>query len=87
MAYKKIKIDNTTCSRRFHITFDDEGEKIPKTTVRCLYCNLEIYKASKHPKLKLARDEIIIKTSKLSPYRTKMCNYKDLTTPQKEYST
>ncbi len=81
MAYKKILVDNLTCKRRFHINFDDEGEKIPLVEVHCLHCNAVVYRQENHPAAKLARDENLVKLTELSPIRTKECFFRDTYSP------
>lgn len=77
MAYNKILVDNTTCSRRFHITFDDEASKVSHTKVECLHCGVVVFERDNHPPVKLARDENLIQATQLSPYRTKPCEFRD----------
>lgn len=77
MAYKKLLVDNTTCSRRFHITFDDAGEKVPRVEVKCQHCNTVIFKAENHPSVALAREENLVKTSALSENIVRECHFKD----------
>ncbi len=82
MAYKKVLVDNLTCKRRFHITFDDEAPKKDKVEVRCLHCNAVVFKQEQHPPAKLARDEVLIKLTDLSPIRTKECYFEDHFSPK-----
>lgn len=77
MAYKKIEIDNPKCSRRFHITFDDEGAKQAKVEVYCPYCNVVVMSEENHPLVKLARQENLVKTAELSPLLMTECQFED----------
>lgn len=77
MAYQKLLIDNTTCSRRFHVTYDDAGEKLPRVEVRCQFCETIIYSAENHPEVSLARAENLVKTSALSENIVTECHFKD----------
>jgi hypothetical protein len=77
MAYQKLLIDNTTCSRRFHVTYDDAGEKLPRVEVRCQFCETVIYSAENHPAVALARAENLVKTSALSENIVTECHFKD----------
>ncbi len=82
MSYRKILVDNTTCSRRFHIAFDDEDPKQPLVEVQCLHCKATVFSKQNHPIVKLARDENLVKTDELSPNRTKECWFKDSYPPK-----
>jgi len=86
MAYKKILVDNTTCSRRFHVTFDDDAASVPRVEVRCQVCNTVVFSEENHPPVELARAENLVKTSALSENLTSACAYEDVlskrTTPQ-----
>lgn len=77
MSYKKFVVDNTTCSRRFHISFDDEATKAPRVEVRCQFCNVVIFDAENHAPLTLARVENLVKTSALSDIVTSECRFED----------
>lgn len=86
MAYQKILVDNLTCKRRFHISFDDEQEKEQNVEIRCLHCNAVIFKKESHPPVKLLRDENLIKLTDLSPLRTKECHFKDPLAPKASHA-
>lgn len=77
MAYNKVLIDNPTCSRRFHVTFDTEAERVPRVEIRCQYCNVVIFAEDNHPPAKLAREENLVKTSQLSDNLVSDCNFAD----------
>ena len=77
MAYQKILVDNTTCSRRFHITFDDIREKLPRVEVRCQFCDVVVFSAENHPAVSLAREENLVKTSSLSEDIISECHFRD----------
>ena len=82
MAYKKFLLDNPSCNRRFHVSYDDEAVPATKTSIKCDYCGIVILEKKDHPPLKVSRDEIIIKTTKLSQRRTKDCAIKDFFPPK-----
>lgn len=77
MAYKKLLVDNPVCSRRFHITFDDESNTVARTEVRCSYCNVVVFSEDNHPPAKLAREENLTKTTALSSRLAKQCDFED----------
>ncbi|MEN9835242.1 MAG: hypothetical protein RL011_1435 [Pseudomonadota bacterium] len=77
MSYKKLLVDNTVCSRRFHITFDDEATPQAKVEVKCPYCDVTIYSADNHPAVLLAREENLIKTSTLGDELVTVCAFED----------
>lgn len=77
MAYEKFVVDNTTCSRRFHISFDNEGPKKPRVEARCQFCNVVVYAADNHPAVTMARVENLVKTSALSEIITSECHFED----------
>jgi hypothetical protein len=77
MAYQKLLVDNTTCSRRFHVTFDDKGEKFPRVEIRCQFCDTVIFSKENHPAVHLAREENLVKTSALSENIISECHFKD----------
>ena len=78
MSYQKHLVDNTTCSRRFHITFDDEAPRKPRVEVRCHYCNAVVFQAENHPPVTLAREENLVKTSALSEDLMRSCDFQDV---------
>lgn len=77
MSYQKFTVDNTTCQRRFHITYDDRHEKQPRVEVRCRFCNATVFSADNHPQVTLAREENLTKTSALSEILTSECHFED----------
>ena len=77
MSYKKFTVDNTTCSRRFHIAFDDEAQAVPRVEVRCSYCGQVVFSEDNHPAVRLAREENLIKTSELSEILVSDCQLRD----------
>ena len=77
MAYKKLLVDNTTCSRRFHITFDDESSPVQHTEIKCQHCDQIIFAEDNHPKVQLARDENLIKKTTLSDNIISQCSFED----------
>lgn len=82
MAYKKFLLDNVTCNRRFHVMYDDDEKVADKTSVSCDYCGVLLMEKKDHPPIKMIRDEIIIKTTKLSSHRTKGCQGEDFYPPK-----
>lgn len=77
MSYQKFLVDNVHCSRRFHVTFDDEAAPVAKTSVACPHCKLELWSAEDHAPVKLARDENLVKTTQLSRNLVKDCHFSD----------
>lgn len=77
MAYRKFTVDNTTCSRRFHLQMDDESAPKPRVEIRCQFCNAVVFAADNHPPVKLAREENLVKTSQLSEIVVTECHFKD----------
>ena len=78
MAYQKILIDNVTCSRRFHIAFDDEAQPSSQVEVRCQLCNAVVFSAENHPPVRLAREENVDKTANLSEHIVTECLFEDV---------
>ena len=78
MAYTKHLVDNPTCSRRFHLTFDDTAPKKDRVEIRCQLCQTVIFQASNHPPVTLARMENLVKTAELSDDIVTNCNFEDL---------
>jgi hypothetical protein len=77
MSYEKVLVDNLTCKRRFHLTFDSDAPKEDCVTVRCMHCQAVIFEKHDHPPVKLARDENLVTLRYLSAERTKECQFKD----------
>jgi hypothetical protein len=77
MSYKKILVDNPKCSRRFHITFDDSAEKLPKVELRCFHCDAIIFEAKDHPEAHLARDENLVTAPDPNSIIARTCHFKD----------
>lgn len=78
MSYQKMLVDNVSCSRRFHVTFDDEAPKQAHTEIKCPFCNVVIFAADNHPQVKLARQENLVQTAELSEQITSACEYRDV---------
>lgn len=78
MSYQKILVDNVTCSRRFHIAFDDEAQAAPRVEVRCQLCNAVVFSAENHPPVRLAREENLVKTASLSDHIISDCQFEDV---------
>ena len=77
MSYKKFLLDNITCSRRFHITFDDEGAVQAKTCLNCPHCGKEVFSAENHPAVHMQREENLVKTVSLSEHTVSGCDFVD----------
>ena len=77
MSYQKFLVDNVTCSRRFHITYDSSAAKVPYTEVRCSFCNVVIFAEAEHPPVHLARQENLVQTASLSDNIVRECHFKD----------
>jgi hypothetical protein len=77
MTYKKFEVDNVTCSRRFHLTTDDQAPRLPRVEVKCQFCNAVIFQAENHPAVTLAREENLVKTTMLAETIVTQCNFKD----------
>lgn len=77
MSYSKFLVDNTTCSRRFHLSFDDEAMPQQKVEARCPFCDVVVFEAEEHPPVKIARQENLIKTQELSRQQFTECQFKD----------
>ena len=83
MAYQKVLVDNITCSRRFHITFDDADASCPDVSLKCLHCGEVIFSQKDHPPARLVRDENLVKTTELSRHRTNHCQFQEKMPPIK----
>lgn len=78
MTYKKMLVDNPTCSRRFHIAFDDEGPKRP-VEVHCPFCDVVVFKSDSHPAVKLTREEnLVIQNTSMADFIVRECNMRDI---------
>jgi len=77
MAYQKVLVDNTSCSRRFHITFNDESQAVAHTEVRCNYCDEVVFGLDNHPPIRLAREENLTKMNRLSENVISNCSFED----------
>ena len=77
MTYKKILVDNTTCLRRFHISFDEADQSQESVELKCLHCGEVVFAKQNHAPAKLIREENLVKTTDLSSLRMKNCAFKD----------
>jgi hypothetical protein len=77
MAYKKFLVDNPTCSRRYHLTFNDQDKVVDHTQVLCQQCGVIIFSAKNHPQVMLAREENLTKTSQLADILVTDCAFED----------
>lgn len=77
MSYQKFLVDNVICSRRFHVTFDDEAKPVERAEVRCPHCSVVLWSAENHPPVTMARDENNVKTTQLSRNLARSCNFQD----------
>jgi hypothetical protein len=77
MAYTKILVDNPTCSRRFHISFDDSAAPKDHVKLSCPYCGVTIFEASQHPAVELSRQENLTKRTELTEIIVEECKMAD----------
>ena len=77
MSYEKLLVDNTVCSRRFHLTYDSDGALQGHVEIKCPHCDHVIFEAENHPKVKLSRDENLVRTTTLSRHLVRECDFKD----------
>ena len=84
MTYHKILVDNTSCLRRFHVAFDDEGAQLPEVNLKCLHCGEIVFSKQNHPAAKIVRDENLVRYDLLSPHRTQKCQFVDTYSPKPE---
>ena len=77
MSYQKLLVDNTVCSRRFHITYNDEAQPVAHVEVRCPHCQHVLFSEDNHPPVTLARDENLVKSTSLSRFLVRACDFKD----------
>lgn len=77
MSYQKFLVDNVVCSRRFHVTFDDEATPVARAEIQCPHCSHLLWSADNHPPVTLARDENMVKTTQLSRNLVRECDFKD----------
>ena len=77
MSYTKVLVDNPTCARRFHLTFDDEAGHLPRVEIRCPHCQVVVFAAEDHAAVKLVREENLTKTSALSDHLVTDCQFED----------
>jgi len=77
MTYQKILVDNVTCSRRFHISFDDSAPKARKVELACPFCKQVIFSEENHPPVKIARQENLVQTAELSDNIVRDCAFQD----------
>jgi hypothetical protein len=85
MAYNKIFVDNPKCSRRFHVTFDDAGEKLPKVELRCMHCSAVIFEARNHPAAIIAREENLVTSVDPAAYIARKCDFQDKYPPESRH--
>ena len=88
MSYQKVLVDNTTCSRRFHITFDDSQAPESRVKATCPFCGVVVFDEANHPPVKIARQENLVKTQFLSDNIVSECHFKDnfSKAPKNEYN-
>jgi len=77
MSYQKILVDSPKCSRRFHISYDDQAPHEEKVVLKCSFCDATIFSAEDHPPVTLARQENLTKTTKLSMDLVPECHFQD----------
>ncbi len=77
MSYEKFLVDNPTCSRRFHLTFDSEAPKQNTVQIACPFCNVVIFDAKDHPEVHMIRQENLTQTQELSDRIVRDCRFED----------
>lgn len=77
MTYHKVLIDNVTCSRRFHVTYEDRDAKLAKVELDCPFCGAVVFSATDHPPVQLARQENLVQTAELSDNIINECHFQD----------
>lgn len=77
LGYSKFLVDNTTCSRRFHVTFDDEAPPVDQAQLQCPHCGVVVFTAENHPPLTFQREENLVKTVTLSDNIATKCDFSD----------
>jgi len=77
MTYRKLLVDNAVCSRRFHITYDDQTPAMKQVELRCPHCEHVIFAETNHPAAKIAREENLVKTAELSDHLVLECDFED----------
>lgn len=82
MTYKKVLVDNLSCSRRFHLTYDDDAPRKEKVQLECKYCQAIIFSKKNHPEVTYARDENLISFTNPSKNRIKDCKFVDTYSPK-----
>lgn len=60
--YKDILVDNPTCSRRFHLFYEEGATPVPESVVKCVHCGSTVYAVKNHPEIQFAREENLIKS-------------------------
>jgi hypothetical protein len=78
VAYQKLLIDNSSCSRRFHLYFDDEAAPVSEARVECPFCGVDIFSQKNHAPLRLARQENLVNTAHLSDQVVSECRFEDV---------
>ncbi len=78
MAYHKVLVDNVTCSRRFHVTFDDKDPKVADVTLKCPFCGVVVFAETNHSPAQLARQENLVQTAELSDNIINECRFRDV---------
>ena len=73
MEHVKIHVDNPSCMRRFHITFDKKAAAVEESSVSCLHCGQRVFGVENHPPISLARDENLIEYRQLGDRRVYKC--------------
>ena len=77
MSYNKVLVDNPSCSRRFHVTYDDSYPNQEKVELRCPFCEAVVFARDNHPPAKIARQENMVQTAELSDDIVTNCQFKD----------
>lgn len=77
MSYEKVLIDNPTCARRFHLTYESDAAKQNHVKVECPFCGVIVFEAKNHPEVKMVRQENLNQTQELSERIIKECRFED----------
>ncbi len=77
MTYQKIFVDNLTCKRRFHLSFDESDPKTEQVKITCPHCDVIIYEAKNHSAVKFIREENLVRTFVQAEKTTTHCEFND----------
>lgn len=77
MGYEKKLIDNSVCSRRFHVGFDPDQKPVREVSLKCPFCDTIVFQAENHPPAKILRQENLVQTAELSDQIVNVCSFVD----------